>query len=150
MAGKTVQYGPLTPQELDRLAHELQLRNIPFEILKDEEAERRFKSNNFSNVVNQISYRNEQYLGQIFYVNLAKKDLSHVAEYLKKLGFPVELPELTTEFPEDLNGRDPESIFVKARAEKSNFNRRMVAWIFLIGLLCMMFISYALTVLNQP
>ncbi|HEY8272370.1 MAG TPA: hypothetical protein VIG33_15875 [Pseudobdellovibrionaceae bacterium] len=150
MSDKIVQYGPLTPQELDKLVHELQLRNIPFEIQKDEEAEKKFKSNNFSNIVNQISYRNEQYLGQIFYITLATKDLPRMEEHLKELGFPIDLPEFSGESPPELDNDERENVFVKARAEKTNFNRRMIAWIFLIGMLCMMFISYALTVLNQP
>jgi hypothetical protein len=150
MSDKVVQYGPLTPQELDNLAHELQIKNIPFEIQKDEDAEKKFKNNDFSNIVNQISYRNEQYLGQIFYVTLAKKDLPHLQDRLKKLGFPIEPPGFSTDFPAELNSDQREDVFVKARAEKTKFNRRILAWMFLIGMLCMMFIGYALSILSQP
>jgi hypothetical protein len=146
MSDKTVQYGPFTPQELDGFVRELQLKNIPFEIQKDEEAEKKFKSNDFSNIVNQVSYRNEQYLGQIFYVTLGIKDLPQLTALLTKLGFPTELPE----FPTELNNDEREDVFVKARAEKSRFNRRMLSWVFLIGLLCSIFIGYAFTVLSQP
>lgn len=146
MNDKTVQYGPLTPQELDTLVRELQLKNIPFEIQKDEDAEKKFKSNNFSNLVNQVEYRTEQYLGQIFYVTLATKDLTRVKESLTRLGFPTELPE----FPKELQNDEREDVFVRAKAEKTNFKRRMVAWVLLIGLLSSIFIGYAISVLNQP
>ncbi|MGZ6447564.1 MAG: hypothetical protein ACXWRA_05990 [Pseudobdellovibrionaceae bacterium] len=146
MSEKTVQFGPFTPQELDNLVRELQVKNIPFEIQKDEEAEKNFKNNNFANIVNQVSYRNEQYLGQIFYITLAKRDLPLIEEYLMNLGFPIDLPE----FPSELINDEQDNFFVKARAEKVNFTRRMIGWVFLIGALCLIFISYALVVLSQP
>ena len=76
MSDKTVQFGPFTPQELDSLVRELQLKNIPFEIQKEEETEKKFKAIDFANIVNQVEFRTEQYLAQIFYITLARKDLS--------------------------------------------------------------------------
>lgn len=143
---KTVQYGPLTPQELDSFVRELQLKNIPFEIQKDEEAEKKFKSNNFSNLVTQAEYRTEQYLGQIFYVTLATKDIPRISETLGRLGFPTELPE----FPKELETDEREDIFVRAKSSQQKFKKQMVAWILLIGVLSSMFIAYAFHVLNQP
>lgn len=145
MSDKTVQYGPLTPQELDSFVRELQLKNIPFEIQKDEDAEKKFRSNDFSNLVTQVEYRTEQYLGQIFYVTLATKDLPKIADSLKRLGFPTELPE----FPNELENDDREDVFVRAKADKTKFKRRMISWILLIGLLSTIFIGYAISVLNQ-
>lgn len=144
MTEKTVQYGPLTPQELDSFVRELQLKNIPFEIQKDEDAEKKFSSNTFSNIVNQIEYRTEQYLGQIFYVTLATKDVSRISDTLQRLGFPTELPE----FPKELETDTREDVFVRAKAEKTNFKRRMVAWILLIGVLSTILVSYTLSVLD--
>lgn len=145
MSDKTVQYGPLTPQELDSFVRELQLKNIPFEIQKDEDAEKKFRSNDFSNLVTQVEYRTEQYLGQIFYVTLATKDLPKIADSLKRLGFPTELPE----FPNELENDEREDVFVRAKADKTKFKRRMISWILLIGLLSTIFIGYAISVLNQ-
>jgi len=144
MNERTVQYGPFTPQELDSFVRELQLKNIPFEIHKDADAEKRFSSNNFSNLVNQVEYRTEQYLGQIFYVTLAKKDIVRIAESLQRLGFPTELPD----FAKELEGDSREDVFVRAKAEKSNFNRRMIAWVLLIGVLSTIIVSYTLSVLD--
>ncbi|WP_413289535.1 hypothetical protein [Bdellovibrio sp. HCB337] len=146
MSEKTVQYGPFTPQELDSFVRELQLKNIPFEIQKDEDAEKKFKAVDFSNVVNQVEFRNEQYLAQIFYVTLAKKDLSRVADRLAQLGFPTDLPD----FPKELDSDDREDVMVRARADKNKFNRRMLAWFLFIGLLCSIFLGYAISVLSQP
>lgn len=145
MSDKTVQYGPLTPQELDSFVRELQLKNIPFEIQKDEDAEKKFRSNDFSNLVTQVEYRTEQYLGQIFYVTLATKDLPKIADSLKRLGFPTDLPD----FPKELQNDEREDVFVRAQASKTKFKRQMVSWILLIGLLSTIFIGYAISVLNQ-
>jgi hypothetical protein len=145
MSEKTVQYGPLTPQELDSFVRECQLKNIPFEIHKDEDSEKKFTSNNFSNLVNQVEYRTEQYLGQIFYITLATKDIFRIATSLQRLGFPTELPE----FPKELDADDREDVFVRAKADKTKFKRRIVAWILLIGLLSSILVGYALSVLNQ-
>ena len=145
MADKTVQYGPLTPQELDSFVRELQLKNIPFEVQKDEDAEKKFSSNNFSNLVNQVEYRTEQYLGQIFYVTLATKDLSKISKTLERLGFPTELPE----FPKELETDTSEDVFVRAKADKTKFKRRMVAWILFIGVLSSILIGGAMLFLGQ-
>lgn len=145
MADKTVQYGPLTPQELDSFVRELQLKNIPFEIQKDEDAEKKFSSNNFSNLVNQVEYRTEQYLGQIFYLTLATKDLSKISATLERLGFPTELPE----FPKELETDTNEDVFVRAKADKTKFKRRMVAWILFIGVLSSILIGGAMLLLGQ-
>lgn len=145
MADKTVQYGPLTPQELDSFVRELQLKNIPFEIQKDEDAEKKFSSNNFSNLVNQVEYRTEQYLGQIFYVTLATKDLSKISTTLERLGFPTELPE----FPKELETDTSEDVFIRAKADKTKFKRRMVAWILFIGVLSSILIGGAMLLLGQ-
>lgn len=146
MSDKVIQYGPLTPQELDALIRELQLKNIPFEVQKDDDAEKKFTNNNFSNLVNQVEYRTEQYLGQIFYVTLARKDLTRVSDSLARLGFPTEFPEI----PEELASDPNEDVFVRAKADQTKFKRRMVSWILLIGVLSSFFIGYAIKVLNQP
>jgi hypothetical protein len=146
MSDKVVQYGPLTPQELDAFVREMQLKNIPFEIQKDEDAEKKFSSNNFSNLVNQVEYRTEQYLGQIFYITLATKDVTRVADSLARLGFPTELPE----FPQELKADEDDDIFVRAKADKKKFKRRMVAWVLVIGMISMILVMYAINVLSQP
>lgn len=140
MSKKTIQFGPLTPQELDSLVREFQLKNIPFEIQKEEDAEKRFKAVDFANIVNQAELRTEQYLGQIFYITLARKDLPKVETRLKQLGFPTDFTESEVEL-EEIDGTE---IFLRAKAEKKRFNKRLTAWILLIGLLCFWFIFYAI------
>ncbi len=145
MTGKTVQYGPLTPQELDSFVRELQIKNIPFEIQKDDDAEKRFSASNFSNIVNQAEYRTEQYLGQIFYITLATKDLSKISSTLERFGFPTGLPE----FPKELETDANEDVFVRAKADKIKFKRRMVAWILFIGLMSSIVIGGAMFLLGR-
>jgi len=147
VSDKVVQFGPFTPQELNAFIGELQLKNIPFEINKDEDAEKKFKAaNDISNILNQVEFRTEQYLAQIFYVTLAKKDLPRVSERLERLGFPSEVPEYSPELETD----EREDMVLRASADRKKFNRRMLAWFLLIGLLCALFMGYGLSVLNQP
>lgn len=140
MSDKVVQYGPFTPQEMDSFVRELQLKNIPFEIQKDEDTEKKFKAIDFANTVNQAEFRHEQYLAQIFYLTFAKKDLPLIADRLKQLGFPTELPE----FPSELESDPREDIVIKAKAEKTRFNRRMLIWLLFLGYLCFSLIMYAI------
>lgn len=140
MSDKIVQYGPFTPQEMDSFVRELQLKNIPFEIQKDDDAEKKFKAIDFANVVNQAEFRHEQYLAQIFYITFAKKDLPLVAKRLEQLGFPTDLPEFPSELAEDPR----EDILVRARAEKTTFNRRRLIWLLVIGYVCFVAIMYAI------
>jgi len=142
MSDKTIQFGPLTPQELDSFVRELQLKNIPFEIHKEEEAEKKFKAIDFANVVNQVEYRTEQYLAQIFYITLARTDLPKVAKRLEQLGFPTEIPEGPAL---ELEGSDGSEVFMRARDEKAKFNKRLVAWLLILGGLCFWFIVYAIS-----
>ncbi|MBC7371086.1 MAG: hypothetical protein H7326_05945 [Bdellovibrionaceae bacterium] len=139
MSDKTVQFGPFTPQELDSLVRVLQLKNLPFEIQKEDDTEKKFKAIDFANIVKQVEFRTEQYLAQIFYITLARKDLPQISGQLEKLGFPTDLPEGTQE----LQTTDAEEVFVRARAEKKNFDRRLIALIMVVGLLCLLFVSAA-------
>jgi hypothetical protein len=140
MNDKTVQFGPFTPQELDSFVRELQLKNIPFEIQKEEEAEKRFKAIDFANIVNQVEFRTEQYLAQIFYITLARQDLGLVKKRLEQLGFPTDLPEGSSE----LAAPEGTDVFLRAKSEKKKFNKRLIAWMLAIGLLCLWFIMYAI------
>lgn len=149
MSDKTVQYGPFTPQELDNFIHELQVKNIPFEIHKDESAEKKFKAIDFSNIVTQAEFRTEQYLAQIFYVTLAKKDLVRVSDRLEMLGFPTDIPDFTSAPPEELQNSHKDDVILRASAARNRFNRRMLAWFLMIGLLCLLFMVYGLMVLGQ-
>jgi hypothetical protein len=142
MSDKIVQFGPFTPQELDSFVRELQLKNIPFEIQKEDAAEKKFKAIDFANVVNQVEFRTEQYLAQIFYITLARQDLPLVAKRLESLGFPSSLPEGTDE----LAITEAEDVFLRAKSEKKKFNRQLVAWVLIVGLLCLWFIVYAISV----
>jgi hypothetical protein len=145
MSNKTIQFGPFTPQELESLAREMQLKNIPFEITKDEDAEGEFKRIDYANVVNQVEFRTQQYMAQIFYITLAKTDVPKLSTQLEKLGFAT----LTTENPEELRVDSEagvrEDIFMKAQIEKKNFRRRQYAWLLILGLLCLMFLTYAIS-----
>jgi hypothetical protein len=144
MSSKTIQFGPFSPQELEKLIRELQLKNIPFELAKDEKAEKKFKAIDYSNLLSQTHWRTEHYMAQIFYVTLAKSDLPKVREKIEEFGFPTTLEENPKELVLDEQMDVRENVFLKAKIEKKNFNRRLVAWLLIVGFLCLTFIGYAL------
>lgn len=101
MSSKTIQYGPFTPQELEAMVRELQAKNIPFEIAKDEAEEQKFRRIDYANLVKQADLRVEHYLAQVFYLTIAKSDVERVSVTLAKFGFPTEFSENPEELVED-------------------------------------------------
>jgi len=61
-------FGPFTPQEFKQASEWLTKNNIPFTHFRDEEAEKRFSENTPENLVNQVEFRTQTYLGSIFYI----------------------------------------------------------------------------------
>lgn len=140
MSEKTIQFGPFTPQEIKSIVSELDLRNLPYEVEKDDKAEKDFKAIDYENLVSQTHFRTKQYMAQIFYLTIAKSDVPKVSARLEKMGFPTGISENPSELvPEDSR----EDVFMKAKIEKKNFNRRMIAWLFVLGILCLMVMGYA-------
>lgn len=66
-----VQYGPYTPQEVERIVLWLQNQKIQFELIKDSETEKISLMNDGLNLVALAEWRTQVYLGQIYYVQIA-------------------------------------------------------------------------------
>lgn len=124
MSDKVVQYGPLRTPDLEALIAELQLKNIPFEIIEEEKTTS----------------------PQSFRLTLAKKDLPRISAHLENLGFPTTLPVFpVAKEPEET----PISRVLKARAARRKFHLRLLTWFLVVGLLCLLFMVYGLRVLSQ-
>ncbi len=65
-----IQYGPYSPQEVDRIAIWLKQQNIKFELIRDDQAAKEALMNDGQNLVNLADLRTGIYLAQVFYVNL--------------------------------------------------------------------------------
>lgn len=64
----TKKFGPFTPQEFKNASEWLTKNNVDFAHFRDEEAEKRFSENTPENLVNQVEFRTQTYLGSVFYI----------------------------------------------------------------------------------
>ncbi|MBC7421645.1 MAG: hypothetical protein H7328_13030 [Bdellovibrio sp.] len=64
------QYGPYSPQELDRASKWLQAQGTQFEIIRNDQEARESLMNDGQNLVNLADLRTGIYLAQIFYISL--------------------------------------------------------------------------------
>lgn len=81
-------FGPFTPQELERFVTWLQAKKLVFEIVKDQAAENAFTINDGQNAVFRADLRTEIYLAQIFTVrveNLTKEQVAEISATFKLL-----------------------------------------------------------------
>jgi len=69
-------YGPFTPQELNSMLIWLEAKNITFEIIKDDQAEKQITDNSPSNMLSLAEFRTDAYLAQIFYIEIAFPDMA--------------------------------------------------------------------------
>lgn len=87
------QFGPFTPQDLERFISYLTSEGLSFEIRKDEKAEREFALNDGQNAVTRADLRTEIYLAQIFYVDVDNLLPTQVAQIQSKFGWSEEVPK---------------------------------------------------------
>lgn len=64
------EFGPFTPQDLEKAVDWLQANGLKFKIAKDEQAEKLFKMNDGQNIVQQVEFRTQVYLAQVFMVQV--------------------------------------------------------------------------------
>ena len=80
----TLQYGPYSPQEVDRVSSWLKEQNIQFEILRNDQEARESLMNDGQNVVNLADLRTGVYLAQIFYISLKNASESQKVQFENK------------------------------------------------------------------
>lgn len=93
MSQDSVEIGPLTPQELDRICEILKRDRVSFEIYKDEETEKLETKSDFHNLVTKAEFRTESYLAQIFYLSLSPEAVKRYSHLWEKLGLSSGLSE---------------------------------------------------------
>ena len=87
------EFGPFTPQELEKVVDWLKSKNLRFEIGKDQQVEDNFRSNDSSNVLNRARWRTEVYLAQVFMVQVADMKNDQVAELSQLLAPNEKIPQ---------------------------------------------------------
>ena len=65
-----IQYGPYSPQEVDRITVWLKQQNLKFELIRNDQEAKEALMNDGQNLVNLADLRTGIYLAQVFYVNL--------------------------------------------------------------------------------
>lgn len=125
MIEQSLEVGPFTPQELDDVCDQLKAKNISFEVLKDEEAEKAEMRNDFANLVKKTEFRVETYLGQIFYLKMAQSDFQKMKPLFDSLGLATTPKENPEELKEDIKV-DMEHVHEEAVAQKNL--QSLLAW----------------------
>lgn len=93
MSENSVEIGPLTPQELDRICEILKRDKVSFEIYKDEETEKIETRDDFHNLVAKAEFRTESYLAQIYYLSLGPDAAKRYRHLWEKLGLASGIQE---------------------------------------------------------
>ncbi|MFZ3228780.1 MAG: hypothetical protein WA160_01150 [Pseudobdellovibrio sp.] len=134
-----LEYGPYTPQEIERITAWLKTNQIAFDLIKDEETEKLAMMNDGENLVTRVEYRTTTYLGQIFYIQISTMDTNKKAIFenlfaAKKENFKAQ-PSARSEI------EDQKLIAVGAKSQ--HLKKRtwaMVLSILLIGVIVVSFI----------
>lgn len=65
-----IQYGPYSPQEVERISVWLKNNNVQFELIRNDQEAKEALMNDGQNVVSLAEFRTNVYLAQVFYVVL--------------------------------------------------------------------------------
>jgi hypothetical protein len=132
-----IQYGPYSPQEMDRASKWLQSQSIPFEIIRNDQDAKEALMNDGQNLVNLADLRTGIYLAQIFYINLKNPTDEHKKLFEEKF---TAQPEYFQRQPR-LDGPTDEALVVKG-SQRQHLKKRF--WATLLFLFIMFEIIIAL------
>lgn len=86
------EFGPFTPQELERVVDWLQARSLEFKISKDQKTEDLFRMNDPQNLVN-ARFRTDVYLAQIFSVSIEGMSGEQEESFKKEFSLSEDVPQ---------------------------------------------------------
>ncbi len=89
---QTTDFGPFTPQDLERFVTWLNAKKYLYEIIKDQAAENAFTINDGRNAVTRADLRTEVYLAQIFTVRVEGLSADQVSEINQHFNWIEEVP----------------------------------------------------------
>jgi len=91
------EFGPFTPQELEKVVDWLQSKNLKFEIGKDQQVENQFRMNDGRNVVARAEFRTEVYLAQIFMVHVEQMTSQQTTDFHRLFNMIEKIPARFTQ-----------------------------------------------------
>jgi len=91
MSNTAKEFGPFTPQELERVVDWLQAEQLEFKISKDQKTEDLFRTNDPQNLVN-ARFRTEVYLAQIFSVSVENMSGQQELSFKKEFSLSEVIP----------------------------------------------------------
>lgn len=91
------EFGPFTPQELEKVVDWLQSKNLKFEIGKDQQVENQFRINDGRNVVARAEFRTEVYLAQIFMVHVESMTSQQMTDFHRLFNMIEKIPTRFTQ-----------------------------------------------------
>ncbi len=86
------EFGPFTPQELEKVVDWLKSENLKFEIGKDQQIENQFRINDGQNVVARAEFRTEVYLAQIFVVHVEQMNSQQTTNFHRLFNMIEKIP----------------------------------------------------------
>jgi uncharacterized protein YdcH (DUF465 family) len=113
------EFGPFTPQELEKVIDWLQSKNLKFEIGKDQHVENQFRINDGQNIVARAEFRTEVYLAQIFRVHVESMSSQQTADFHRLFNMTEKVPARFTQATQNEDDVD--------RMKNQNFKKRMWA-----------------------
>lgn len=136
----SIQYGPYSPQEMDRIAQWVQAKSLKFEILRNDQEAKEGLMNDSQNVVRLADFRTGIYLAQIFYINIfdLPEDLKN--QFEEKFSLPT---ESFASFNDQKKSAMPESDYdLKTKAWQHGQRQRSWATWLVVAILVSLFLGY--------
>ncbi len=125
-----IQYGPYSPQEMDRASKWLQSQGYPFEIIRNDQDAKEALMNDGQNLINLADLRTGIYLAQIFYINL--KNPTDEQRKTFELKFTAQKENFAGEV--NLDGSTDEALVVKG-SRRHRLQKRFWASILVLFIL---------------
>lgn len=136
---QTLEYGPYTPQEVERISEWLKNNQVEFTLSKDDETEKLAMMNDGQNIVSKAEFRTSVYLGQVFYVQVAKMSELQKQNFEKLFSATDEVFKNQTNLPESEDQQ-----MVKTGAKSQSLKKRTWAMILFLLLVAPIVVSFFL------
>ncbi len=115
------EFGPFTPQDLEKVVDWLKSKKLKFEIGKDQHVEDLFRLNDGRNIIKQAEFRTEVYLAQIFVVQVQDMNDDLRSEFNQFFSLSEKIPKRF------LSGTEPEN--TDSRMKSQQRKKMIWAWV---------------------
>lgn len=120
-----MEYGPYSPQEVDRIATWLNAKSISFQILRDDKEAKVSLMNDGLNALRLADLRTGIYLAQIFYILIESMSEADRQEFEQLFSLPVE----SFSHPERFVVKPEDEVNLSTEAKQHEKLQRSWAWL---------------------